>query len=152
MENNHYNNPYTQPDQQQNYNRPQPPLHNPGLTMATVSMILGLGSIFTLFTVYLPLILGSIAVLFAILSKGYGKKMVTAAKVGMGTAIGGLALVITVAGMAVGMIFSLSRDSMIQFGQAMDQQFEEQTGMTLEDVAGQSYEELMRDYAELFGK
>ena len=69
MENNHYNNPYTQPDQQQNYNRPQSPLHNPGLTMATVSMILGIGSIFTLFTVYLPLILGSIAILFAILSR-----------------------------------------------------------------------------------
>ena len=120
--------------------------------MATVSMILGLGSIFTMFTVYLPLILGSLAILFAILSKGYGKKMVAAAKIGIGTAIGGLALVITVAGTAVGIIFSLSKDSMVQFGQAMDQQFEEQTGMSLEDVAGQSYEELMRDYAELLGK
>ena len=152
MENNNYNNPYTQLNDQVPYNRPQPPFRNPGMTMATVSMILGLGSIFTMFTVYLPLILGSLAILFAILSKGYGKKMVAAAKIGIGTAIGGLALVITVAGTAVGIIFSLSKDSMVQFGQAMDQQFEEQTGMSLEDVAGQSYEELMRDYAELLGK
>ena len=152
MENNNYNNPYTQLNDQEPYNRPQPPFRNQGMTMATVSMILGLGSIFTMFTVYLPLILGSLAILFAILSKGYGKKMVAAAKIGIGTAIGGLALVITVAGTAVGIIFSLSKDSMVQFGQAMDQQFEEQTGMSLEDVAGQSYEELMRDYAELLGK
>ena len=152
MENNNYNNPYHTSGNNEYYSRPQPPLRNPGATMATVSMLLGLGSIFTILTVYFPLILGSIAILFAVLSKGYGKKMLVSAKVGIGTAIGGMVLVITMIGSIVAVIFSLSGDDLIRFGQTMDQQFEEQTGIEIEDVAGESYEDLMRDYVELLGK
>lgn len=127
-------------------------IRNPGQTMAIMSMILGLISIFTVFTVYLPIICGSIAILFAILSKGYGKKLLTTAKVGIGTAIGGAALVIIVTGSLAAMILSLNGDTLVEFGRQMDRQFENQTGQELEDILGQSYEDIMKEYAETMGK
>ena len=66
--------------------------------MATMAMVLGLAGIFTMFTIYIPLICGSLAVIFAILSKGYGNKMLTSAKIGIGTAIAGIALIVTILG------------------------------------------------------
>lgn len=152
MDNNNYNNPYTQPGGKQYYSNPQPAFKNPGATMATVSLVLGIGSIFTLLTVYFPLILGSLAIVFAVLSTGYGKKMLASAKVGIGTAIGGIVLVITIIGSVLGLIFSLSGDDMIQFGQEMDKQFEEQMGISLEEFAGESYEDVMKTYVDLLGK
>lgn len=41
---------------------------------AFAALILGVSALFSLFTVYLPLILGSLAILFALLSKGYGRR------------------------------------------------------------------------------
>jgi len=127
-------------------------IRNPGQGMATASMILGLAAIFTLFTVYIPFICGNLAIILAILSKGYGKKMLSTAKIGIGTALGGIALIITVVCSAVVLILSLSGDDLISFGRQMDQQFESQTGRELEDVLGESYEDIMKTYAELMGK
>ena len=56
---------------------------------AFAALILGVSALFSLFTVYLPLILGSLAILFALLSKGYGKKMAATAKIGFISAIHG---------------------------------------------------------------
>ena len=56
---------------------------------AFAALILGVSALFSLFTVYLPLILGSLAILFALLSKGYGKKMAATAKIGFISAITG---------------------------------------------------------------
>lgn len=122
------------------------PPRNPGQTMATVSMILGVVSIFTLFTVYIPLVCGSIAVVLAILSKGSFKKMLTTAKVGIGTAIGSITLLFVMIASFSAMLLSTSGDTLIKFGQQIDQQFKAQTGQEIEDILGMSYEDIMREY------
>lgn len=122
------------------------PPRNPGQTMATVSMILGVVSIFTLFTVYIPIVCGSIAVVLAILSKGSFKKMLTTAKVGIGTAVGAMALLFVMIASLSAMLLSTSGDTLIKFGRQIDQQFKEQTGQDIEDFMGMSYEDIMREY------
>lgn len=152
MDYNHNSNPYPQPDSPHNPGSEPQFIRNPGQTMATVSLVLGIASIFTIITVYPPVILGSLAIVFAILSKGYGKKMLATAKAGIGTAIGGMALIITIIGSFVGLFLSLSGDELVEFGRQIDEQFEQQTGQEIEDVAGTSYEEIMKMYAEMMGK
>ena len=149
--NNNYNgnNPYTQQNNQYYSQPPRPGIQNPGQTMATTAMVLGLASIFCIFTVYLPMIFGSIAIILAILSKGYGKKMLTTAKIGAGTAIGGLSMVMVLIVSVFTLLMSNS-DILIDQGRQLDEQFERQTGQKLEDYLGKSYEDIMREYAELF--
>ena len=140
-------------DSNQNYHssdmqNPQSPYRsgsfpNPGNTMAIVSLILGIGCVGTIFTVYLPFVLGSLAIIFAILSKGYGKKMLGTAKAGIGISIAGIILVSAMISALVGVIL---------FGQQVDQQLESQTGLDPEDILGTSYEEIMREYADLLNK
>lgn len=144
--------PYTQQNQNDSQYEPKPYLRNPGQGMATASMILGLAGLFSIFTVYLPLICGSIAIILAILSKGYGKKMLAAARVGVGTAIGSIVLIMSIIVSLAAMLLSSSGKDLIRFGETMDQQFEDQTGYRLEDFLGQSYEDIMRDYTEVLGK
>ena len=148
--NNNYT-PYEGPNQTSQYTQ-GPVLHSPGQSMATASMILGLVSLFTLFTVYIPLICGSLAVILAVLSKGYGKKMPLTARVGVGTAVGGVTLIMTLLFTLTRILLSSSGDDLVNFGKAMDEQFEQQTGIELEDILGQSYEDIMRDYTEIMGK
>lgn len=136
---------------QNNYNQPQNS-HNAGATFATVSMILGLGCMFSFLTVYLPLIFGSLSVIFAILSKGYGKKMLIGAKIGLCTAIGCMALVVAIMGTFVTLFLSSSRTDMVKMGKQMDQQLEDQLGISPNDVLGQSYEDIMNDLADSLGK
>lgn len=135
----------------QNYNPPQN-FRNPGMTFATVSMILGLGSIFTLFTVYLPIILGSLSIIFAILSTSAGQKALATAKVGICTAAGSITLTIALMVMMVSMLLGSSREELVQLGQYIDQVIEDQTGTALEDVTGESYEDMMNDFADAMGK
>lgn len=137
---------------QQNMNRQPQMLHNPGQTLAAVSMFMGMACIFTLFTIYLPMILGSLSILFALLSKGYGKKMTATAKIGITTAAVSLALVVTITGSLVVLLFSLSGHEMIRLGGQMDQMFEQQTGISPEDIQETTYEDMMRIYAEMLGK
>ena len=152
MDYNYNNNPYTQPNNQYNPNNQNQFIRNPGQTMAMVSLILGIASIFTILTVYLPLILGSIAIVLAILSKGYGKKMLATAKAGIGTAIGGIALIAVVFGSVISLFFSLSGDQLVEFVRQIDEMFEQQTGQDIEDIAGTSYEEIMKTFSEIIGK
>lgn len=146
MDYNNNNNPYTQQNNNYYSSGQGQPVRNPGQTMATMAMVLGLASIFTMFTIYIPLICGSLAVVFAILSKGYGKKMLAAAKIGIGTAIAGIALIVTILGSVSAMLLSLSSEDLVNLGRELDQQFESQTGRELEEVLGTSYEDIMREY------
>ena len=41
---------------------------------------------------------------------------------------------------------------MIRLGQQMDQQLEDQFGISPDEILGQSYEEIMKQYAEAMGK
>ncbi len=86
---------------------------------AFAALILGVSALFSLFTVYLPLILGSLAILFALLSKGYGKKMAATAKIGFISAITGLSLILSI--LAVGitslyLLFATSTDDQLMNG------------------------------------
>lgn len=150
MDYNNNNNPYTQQNNNYYSSGQGQPVRNPGQTMATMAMVLGLASIFTMFTIYIPLICGSLAVVFAILSKGYGKKMLAAAKIGIGTAIAGIALIVTILGSVSAMLLSLSSEDLVNLGRELDQQFESQTGRELEEVLGTSYEEIMKEYTGMY--
>ena len=81
-----YNNEHEYPGTSFEYNNGFAPGNN---GFAFAALILGVSALFSLFTVYLPLILGSLAILFALLSKGYGKKMAATAKIGFISAIHG---------------------------------------------------------------
>lgn len=138
--------------QEQNYYYQPQNLQNTGATFATVSMILGLGCMFSFLTVYLPLIFGSLSIIFALLSKGYGKKLLVSAKIGLCTAIGCMALITVIMGTFITLFLSSSRTDMIRFGQQMDQQLENQLGISPDEVLGQSYEDIMEDLADSLGK
>ena len=147
MDYNRNNNPYTPPNHPYDSNGQHQFVRNPGQTMAMISLILGIASIVTLFSIYLPIILGSIAIVLAILSKGYGKKMLTTAKVGVGTAIGGMTLIVAIFGAIISLFLSMTGDELVEFGRQIDQQFEQQTGMDIEKLTGTSYEEIMKSFA-----
>lgn len=129
------------------YGHPDYPMRTPGLTMATISLFLGLGALFTVLSVFLPLALGGLAILFALLSKGYGKKMLTQAKIGFGCGIAGLALVIVMFISSFAMIFS-NPDILVDFGKQYDAACEEIYGQPSEDLFGYSFEDMMEEYAD----
>lgn len=137
-----------------NQNNYRPPRYysNPGMTFATISMILGLGSIFTLPTVYLPIVLGSLSIIFAVLSTSAGSKVLTAAKVGICTAAGSMALIVMLIGMMMSFFLASSREDLVRMGQYIDQAVEDQTGVPLEELTGESYEDMMNDFADAMGK
>ena len=117
--------------------------------LAVIAMILGVCSLLSLFTIYLSLIFGSIAIILALLSKGYGKKMVTSAKVGFGTAIGSLGF-IGVVFMSMYIIFtSYSSTQLVQMGKNWDSMIETQLGESTKSLFGTSYEEIMEQVAAL---
>lgn len=136
----------------QNNYRPPQFYHHPGITFATISLILGVGSVFTLLTVYLPIILGSLAIIFAVLSADAGKKMLATAKVGISSAIGSMATIIALMGTVFGLILGTSRENMVQLGQQMDQMIENQMGVSPEELTGESYENIMESLADTMGK
>lgn len=131
------------------YNNQNPVFHNAGATMAAASLFLGLGAIFTLLTVFLPLIFGGLAILFALLSKGYGKKMPSQARIGFGCGIASLCMVVC---LFVSTFMSMVRnpDQLIQIGQQYDAICETMYGQSSEDLLGYSFEERMREYADFF--
>lgn len=139
-------------DYNNNANRTDGWSHNPGSRMATAAMLLGIAAFFTIITVYVPLALACLAILFAILSKGYGKKLMTTAKVGIGAAVGSLVIILTLIISAFSLLLTCSGDTLIKLGQQLDQQYETQTGTSIEDIVGESYEDIMREYVDLLGK
>lgn len=122
---------------------------SPGLPMATAAMFLGLAAMVTTMTVILPLFLGGLAIILALLSKGYGKKMILQAKVGMICGIFGL----VVAGVIIFSVLATmisNPDLLIQIGQHYDAMYENLYGQSYESLNGYSYEDIMRQYADLF--
>ncbi len=135
-----------------NGNRAEGVHHYPGSSMATAAMFLSLAAIFSIFTIYLPLVFGSIAIILAILSKGYGKKLLPTAKVGISIGIGSISLILVIFASAVSLLLTSSGDSLIKLGQQLDSQYEKQTGTQLEDIFGQSYEDIMKEYVTILDK
>lgn len=121
---------------------------NPGMAMATASLLLGLASFFTIMTVILPFICGGLAILFALLSKGYGRKMIIQAKIGLICGIG--SLVMTAGILISSMVLILQNpDMLIDIGQQYDELIEDTYGESAEDIYGISFEDMMKEYTDL---
>lgn len=122
---------------------------SPGLSMATAAMFLGLAAMVTTMTVFLPLLLGGLAIVLALLSKGYGRKMMIQAKVGMICGIFGLASACVIIFSSFAAIIR-HPDMLINVGRQYDAMYENFYGQTYESVYGYSYEDIMRQYADIF--
>ena len=114
---------------------------------AFAALILGVSGLFSLFTVYLPLVLGSLAILFALLSKGYGKKMVTTAKIGFISAITGVSIIlslIVISCTSLYLLFATCTDEQLRtYASQIDQTVEQQFGQSTENMFGTSYEKMI---------
>lgn len=122
---------------------------SPGLPMATAAMFLGLAAMVTTMTVVLPFFFGGLAIILALLSKGYGKKMILQAKVGMICGIFGLVVV----GVIIFSLFATiirNPDMLIDIGRQYDAMYKSFYGQSFESLYGSSYEDIMRQYADLF--
>lgn len=136
------------PSGNQPYNEPQT-FRNPGLNMASTSLFLGVAAICTAMTVFMPLLFGSLAIVFALLSKGYGKKMLTQAKVGFICGLGSFC--ITTAMFVSSFIMLISNpDILVEVGRQYDATCKAMYGQTSEEMFGYSFEDMMEDYADLF--
>lgn len=130
------------------YGGVNPSFRNPGMAMATASLLLGAASFFTILSVFLPLALGGLAILFALLSKGYGKKMLTQAKIGLACGIGGLSVTAVLFISSAAMLLS-DPDLMIEIGQQYDDAIESMYGQSTEELYGESFEDIMKQYADM---
>lgn len=114
---------------------------------AFAALILGVSALFSLFTVYLPLILGSLAILFALLSKGYGKRMATTAKIGFIGGITGVSLITSILAVACASLYFIfatcTDDQLLRYGSQIDEVIENQMGQPTEDIFGTSYEDMI---------
>ena len=122
---------------------------NPGMAMATASLLLGLASFFTIMTVILPFICGGLAILFALLAKGYGKKLLTQAKIGIICGIGSLVMTVGILISSIALLLQ-NPDLLIGIGQQYDELIEDTYGESTEDIYGTSFEDMMKEYTVLF--
>lgn len=141
-------NQHIPPEENSYYGSGAPSFRYPGMAMATASLCLGLASFFTSLTVFLPLILGGLAILFALLSKGYGRKMVAQAKIGMVCGIGGLGTAFSLIASSISMLLA-NPDMLVEIGKQYDTAIEEVYGQSAEEIYGVSFEDMMQEYANL---
>lgn len=147
-----YNRQQENNNNQNNYRSQGNVFPYPGQDFAMISMILGTGCLFTFFTVYLPIVMGSLAIILAVISKGYAKKMLLTAKIGMISAVCSLAILLSVFTLTFTFLFSSDRESLTDTGRTLDEQIETQIGNSTEDILGISYEDLMEQCADMLGK
>lgn len=121
---------------------------NPGMAMATASLLLGILSFFMIMSVIVPFICGGLAILFALLSKGYGKKMLTQAKFGLWCGVGSIAVTVGILISTVSLLLA-NPDMLIQIGQQYDTLMEENYGTSAEEIYGMSFEDMMKQYADM---
>ena len=129
------------------YNYRQPSSNN--LPMANAAMFLGLAAIITTMTVFLSPILGGLAIVLALLSKGYSKKMPLQARIGMICGIFGIAVVAAIL-LSFLAVMITHPDLLIEIGRQYDAIYENLYGQSFESLNGFSYEDIMRQYAEFF--
>ena len=113
--------------------------------LAKAAMVLGILSLLTIFTVYLPLILGSLAVILAILSRGSRKKMHGDAKTGVITGTISLCIVPAIVAASFYLVFT-------------NPSYYEQFNDTYEKMYGRSFDDTLKgikdgtiDYDDIYG-
>lgn len=113
-----------------------------GNPFATAAMIIGLCSLLSLCTIFLPFPLGALGILFAILSRRKGKKLQSAAVTGLVTSIIGMVL-------GIGIFIAVIASSLVMLKpenrDMLNEQFEEIYGMDFDEYMERLYgEEEMR--------
>lgn len=143
-----YNNNQIPPQGSGSYREVNPSFHNPGMAMATASLFLGIISFFTVMSVFLPFLFGGLAILFALLSKGYGRKMLAQAKIGLICGIGGLCVTVLLLISSAAMLLK-NPDMLIDIGRQYDAAIENMYGKSTEEIYGETFENIMKQYADL---
>ncbi len=120
---------------------PPAPRRNP---FAIVSLVLGIGSLLTICTGFLPLPMGALGILFAVLSYRRGRRLDSMALTGAVTSCVGLLFSLVLYGMVFAMLPSLLRDpeyrdmlnrySESLYGESYDDMFEDAYGIDLDQL------------------
>ncbi len=115
----------------------------PKNNFATAAMILGIASLVSLCTVFLPIPLGALGILFVVLGKRHGKKLPSTAITGLITSLIGIAcgllILISTISAALNMLKPENREQ-------LNQMFEQTYGMDFDEY----YEEYMKQLEELY--
>lgn len=97
-------------------------------TFAILSLIFGILTFLTLFTVIFPFFFGSLSIIFAVLSKGSSLKMNSLAKSAVMLSLSGIILITALTG---GTMYRLMTDE--EYRAAVSAEFERINGITLEE-------------------
>lgn len=136
-------------NQNKNHGYLDQPVHRTGQTLATASLIMGVGALSTCWVFYLSFILGGLGITFAILSQGFERRMIPGGKTG-------LLLSVTGIGLALLIIFSTAvyllgnPEIMLNFGREMDQMARQIYGQSAESLNGISYENIVQRIIDFF--
>ncbi len=136
-------------NQNKNHGYYDQPTHPTGQAMATAALLLGVGALTTCWTFYLSIILGCLSITFAILSKGFEKKMFGSAKTGLLCAVLGIVIAFI---MLVGSIVYLLQNPgvLLDFARQTDQMIQQMYGQSTETILGQSYEDMIKHFLSYF--
>lgn len=97
-------------------------------TFAILSLIFGILTFLTLFTVIFPFFFGSLSIIFAVLSKGSSLRMNSLAKSAVTLSLSGIILITALTG---GTMYRLMTDE--EYRAAVSAEFERINGITLEE-------------------
>lgn len=97
-------------------------------TFTILSLIFGILTFLTLFTVVFPFFFGSLSIIFAVLSKGSSLKMNSMAKTAVTLSLSGIILITALTG---GTMYRLMTDE--EYRAAVSAEFERINGITLEE-------------------
>ena len=122
--------------------RPEP--RNP---FATAAMIVGLCSLLSLCTIFLPVPLGALGILFVILSRRKGKKLQSTALTGLVTSIIGMVL-------GIGIFIAVIASSLVMLKpenrDMLNEQFEEMYGIDFDEYMERLYGEDFESLEDLY--
>ena len=128
----------------QPYRPYQPYQPEPKNRFAIVAMVLGLCSLLSLCTFFLPLPLGALGIVFVILSKRQGKKMSGTAITGLFTSLVGIGISLVLIIVAITTAFTMLKP---ENRGALNQQFEQIYGMDfdeyMERIYGEDFDDMM---------
>ncbi len=136
-------------NQNKNHGYYDQPTHPTGHAMATAALLLGVGALTTCWTFYFSIILGCLSITFALLSKGFEKKMFGSAKIGLICSVTGIVIAILM--LAGSIIYLLQNPGvLLDFGKQTDQMIQQIYGQSTESILGQSYEDMMKQFVNIF--
>lgn len=132
-------------NQRKNYGYYDQPTHPTGQVMATAALASGIIAVFSLWTLYLPLVFGGLGLIFAFLSKGFEKKFINNAKIGLIFSASGFFISLLVILFSLVYLFN-NPDALLNVGRQLDQMFLQTYGENSQSVFENSYEDMLRQF------